>query len=165
METTSATGSLGNPLLEEYVDCLHFILSIGLELVIDPTLNWDDITTDESDITRKFLDITQESFADEIGLKRNSVALIERGKRNPSEKTLKEIRERFNVNKEWLLDGSGQVFNDDHKDHYLFNLCGKLCNSDNDLLKDTFIQVMNLDEKYLKMFNAMLGVVLSQNKE
>ena len=116
-------------------------------------------------IIRKFLDITQESFADEIGLKRNSVALVERGKRNPSEKTLKEIRERFNVNKEWLLDGSGQVFNDDHKDHYLFNLCGKLCNSDNDLLKDTFIQVMNLDEKYLKMFNAMLGVVLSQNKE
>jgi transcriptional regulator with XRE-family HTH domain len=116
-------------------------------------------------IIRKFLDITQESFADEIGLKRNSVALIERGKRNPSEKTLKEIRERFNVNKEWLLDGTGQVFNDDHKDHYLFNLCGKLCNSDNDLLKDTFIQVMNLDDKYLKMFNAMLGVVLSQNKE
>ncbi|KYG89015.1 hypothetical protein A0U40_13390 [[Bacillus] sp. KCTC 13219] len=26
------TGSVGNPLLEEYVDCLHFILSIGLEL-------------------------------------------------------------------------------------------------------------------------------------
>lgn len=25
-----------NPLLEEYVDCLHFILSIGLELNIDP---------------------------------------------------------------------------------------------------------------------------------
>lgn len=47
-----------NLLLEEYVDCLHFILSIGLELVINPTLDWDDITTDESDITRKFLDIT-----------------------------------------------------------------------------------------------------------
>ncbi|WP_339260934.1 dUTP diphosphatase [Lysinibacillus sp. FSL K6-3209] len=47
-----------NSLLEDYVDCLHFILSIGLELVVNPTLVWDDITTDESDITRKFLDIT-----------------------------------------------------------------------------------------------------------
>lgn len=47
-----------NPLLVEYVDCLHFILSIGLELVINPTLDWDDITTDESDITRKFLENT-----------------------------------------------------------------------------------------------------------
>lgn len=47
-----------NPLLEEYVDSLHFILSIGLELVINPTLDWDDITTDESDITHQFLEIT-----------------------------------------------------------------------------------------------------------
>lgn len=29
-----------NPLLEEYVDCLHFILSIGLELKIDLTEEW-----------------------------------------------------------------------------------------------------------------------------
>lgn len=29
--TCESTGSLGNPLLEEYVDCLHFILSIGVE--------------------------------------------------------------------------------------------------------------------------------------
>ncbi|WP_374964590.1 dUTP diphosphatase [Lysinibacillus sp. RS5] len=59
-EDCKGTGKIGesNPLLEEYVDCLHFILSIGLELVINPTLNWDDITTDESDITRKFIDIT-----------------------------------------------------------------------------------------------------------
>src|SRR5699024_7096575 len=35
------TGKLGesNPLLEEYVDCLHFILSIGLELQIPD--EWD----------------------------------------------------------------------------------------------------------------------------
>ena len=30
------TGKGGNPLLEEYVDCLHFILSIGLEIGIRP---------------------------------------------------------------------------------------------------------------------------------
>lgn len=29
-----------NPLLEEYVDCLHFILSIGLELGIDIEINF-----------------------------------------------------------------------------------------------------------------------------
>ncbi|MEK5148793.1 dUTP diphosphatase [Psychrobacillus sp. FSL K6-4615] len=31
----NATGSVRNPLLEEYVDCLHFILSIGLECDFD----------------------------------------------------------------------------------------------------------------------------------
>lgn len=48
-----------NPLLEEYVDCLHFILSIGLELNI-PVIyvtetKWDELTSDETDITQQFL--------------------------------------------------------------------------------------------------------------
>lgn len=32
---------VGNPLLEEYVDCLHFILSIGLELEKNIIQEWD----------------------------------------------------------------------------------------------------------------------------
>ena len=32
-------GTVGNPLLEEYVDCLHFILSIGLEMELDCRYN------------------------------------------------------------------------------------------------------------------------------
>lgn len=33
------TGSVKNPLLEEYVDCLHFILSIGIEIGLDDRYN------------------------------------------------------------------------------------------------------------------------------
>ncbi len=33
-EYCEGTGKSGNPFLEEYVDCLHFVLSIGLELKI-----------------------------------------------------------------------------------------------------------------------------------
>lgn len=45
-----------NPLLEEYVDCLHFILSIGLEL----GLAIEDLTTHKighANITRVFTDL------------------------------------------------------------------------------------------------------------
>ncbi|MFS0817100.1 dUTP diphosphatase [Lysinibacillus sp. 1P01SD] len=42
-----------NPLLEEYVDCLHFILSIGLELEVDwKEMNWLMIV--ENDTTKRF---------------------------------------------------------------------------------------------------------------
>ncbi|KIO60214.1 Dimeric dUTPase [Caldibacillus thermoamylovorans] len=48
-----------NPLLEEYVDCLHFILSIGLELnipvIYGTETKWDELTSDETDITQQFL--------------------------------------------------------------------------------------------------------------
>jgi len=48
-----------NTLLEEYVDCLNFILSIGLELNI-PVIygmetKWGELTSDETDITQQFL--------------------------------------------------------------------------------------------------------------
>lgn len=40
-----------NPLLEEYVDCLHFILTIGLELDVKPYKAYL-LETNERDITR-----------------------------------------------------------------------------------------------------------------
>lgn len=45
---------LKNPLLEEYVDCLHFILSIGLEFDVAEELDWDELTSDEKDLTKQF---------------------------------------------------------------------------------------------------------------
>lgn len=49
----------GNPLLEEYVDCLHFILSIGLELEleVETETGWDDINSNEKDIVKQFLGV------------------------------------------------------------------------------------------------------------
>lgn len=47
-----------NLLLEEYVDCLHFILSIGLEIDTKATVDWDDIEFFETDITEQFIEIT-----------------------------------------------------------------------------------------------------------
>jgi dimeric dUTPase (all-alpha-NTP-PPase superfamily) len=48
-----------NPLLEEYVDCLHFILSIGLELGIDDIHHL--IADKESDLLYTFVDINEHS--------------------------------------------------------------------------------------------------------
>ena len=43
-----------NPLLVEYVDCLHFILSIGIELDIEEELEWDELTSDVEDVIEQF---------------------------------------------------------------------------------------------------------------
>ncbi|MGN4127649.1 dUTP diphosphatase [Lysinibacillus sphaericus] len=63
-ENCKSTGYDGykNPLLEEYVDCLHFILSIGLELVINPTLYWDDMDSYDNDITNQLFEVTSRIF-------------------------------------------------------------------------------------------------------
>lgn len=58
---------------------------------------------------RKALGMTQEKFADRIGLKRNSVALIELG-RDTSDQTIFAICREFRVNEEWLRTGAGEMF-------------------------------------------------------
>lgn len=60
---------------------------------------------------RKTLDLTQQVFAEKIGLKQNSIALIESGKRNTSDQTIFAICREFNVNEEWLRTGKGEMFN------------------------------------------------------
>ncbi|HGQ2848724.1 TPA: dUTP diphosphatase [Streptococcus pneumoniae] len=51
-----------NPLLEEYVDCLHFILSIGLEIECTPDICGEALTVPNSDITNQFLRLMEEAF-------------------------------------------------------------------------------------------------------
>lgn len=59
---------------------------------------------------RKDLDLTQQVFAERIGLKQNSIALIESGKRNISDQAILSICREFNVNEEWLRTGTGEIF-------------------------------------------------------
>ncbi len=59
---------------------------------------------------RKSLDLTQQEFADRLGIKRNTVATYEVGKSNPSDAAISLICREFNVNEEWLRTGVGEMF-------------------------------------------------------
>lgn len=56
------------------------------------------------------LSMTQTEFAMHIGLKQNSIALIESGKRNISNRSILSICREFNVNEQWLRTGEGEIF-------------------------------------------------------
>lgn len=58
---------------------------------------------------RKALSLTQTAFGERIGLKQNSVALIEAG-RATSDQTIFAICREFRVNEEWLRNGTGEMF-------------------------------------------------------
>ena len=54
--------------------------------------------------------LSQADFAEMLNLKRNSISLIEVGKRNPSDRTIVDICNTFNVSEEWLRTGEGEMF-------------------------------------------------------
>lgn len=61
---------------------------------------------------RSVLGITQQEFADKIGVKRNSYANYETGRNTPIDAIVKSICREFNVNETWLRTGSGKMFQD-----------------------------------------------------
>ena len=60
---------------------------------------------------RKALNLTQDAFAKQLGLKRNTVGNYETGNRVPSDQSIFSICREFNVNEEWLRNGTGEMFN------------------------------------------------------
>ena len=65
---------------------------------------------------RRELGLTQAEFAERIGLKQNSIALIESGKRNISDQAVLSICREYGVNEEWLRTGDGDKFIPDSND-------------------------------------------------
>ena len=65
---------------------------------------------------RRDLDLTQQEFADRIGIKRNTVANYETGRNEPVDSVVSLICREFHVNEEWLRNGIGEMFTQDSED-------------------------------------------------
>lgn len=59
---------------------------------------------------RKESKLTQDAFAERLGLSKNFVWMLEKGERVPSDRTIADICREFNINKEWLLTENGDMY-------------------------------------------------------
>ena len=59
---------------------------------------------------RKELDLTQQAFADKIGMKQNTIAQYEMGRTTPSDAIIFSICREFGVDDNWLRTGEGEMF-------------------------------------------------------
>lgn len=59
---------------------------------------------------RKALNLTQQKFADKLGVKQNTVAQYEMGRNDPSDAVIISICREFGVSEAWLRNGEGEMF-------------------------------------------------------
>lgn len=91
---------------------------------------------------RKSSNLTQESFAARIGLKQNSIALLESDKRNASDQTLKSICRVFGYREEWLKTGEGPEKSDEGITREMSDLVGILFKERPESFKAKLISVL-----------------------
>lgn len=79
--------------------------------------------------------ISQEQFGEIIGIKKAAVSKIENGENSLSKGNLLAICRQFNVNKEWLINGNGEMFTLKSKEDEIRNFFENAISSDSDIAK------------------------------
>ena len=109
-----------------------------------------------------YLDMSRETFAQEINLKRTAIYLIETGQRNPSDRTINDICEKFNINKEWLLTGEGEMYKPEPQIDELEYLMGKFSiNANEDETRTKIIKaLLKLDDNGWRVIEGLVDEIL-----
>lgn len=93
---------------------------------------------------RKDSKLNQEDFGLRLNLTKNYISLIETGNRIPSDRTISDICREFNVNEDWLKNGTGKMYKE--RDGSFTELLSELEESDDDFIKSLITVYMGLDE-------------------
>ncbi|MFR6153297.1 MAG: helix-turn-helix domain-containing protein [Faecalibacillus faecis] len=96
---------------------------------------------------RKELSLSQDAFGEKIGIKKASISMIEKGKNNPSEQTIKSICREFNVSYAWLVEGIGEIFIET-----------------DDVLLEALLDEYDLDEDEVQLITKLANTYLQLDK-
>lgn len=96
---------------------------------------------------RKAIGLTQQDFADRLGVKRNTVALYETGKSGISDGIIKSICREFGVSEQWLRTGEGEMFVPRTKNQVITDFMADLVMEDDSFKKRIIEALAQLDAK------------------
>lgn len=111
---------------------------------------------------RKALDMTQTEFAQRIGIKQNSLANIEIGRRNASNQVVTSICREFGVNLDYLLHGTGPMFAP--KEATALDRIDQLLGGGNEFVKAVFVELADLSDDEWQMLHDFVQRVMDRTK-
>lgn len=111
------------------------------------------------------LGITQKEFADTIHLKPSTMSLIVNNKRNVTQRVINDICREYNVQEEWLTNGTGDIFCSDTPD-FLDGLIKAyhLTEKDSEILK-SYLQMSETNRELFYNFVKSFQIPSNNEKE
>jgi bacteriophage CI repressor helix-turn-helix domain len=97
---------------------------------------------------RKTLGLTQQDFADRLGIKRGAIANYEIGRNEPIDAVVSLICREFDVNEDWLRTGEGEMFLTLDRDDQIARWAGTVLRDEGDTFKKRFVAALSqLEER------------------
>lgn len=93
---------------------------------------------------RKSLGLTQQEFADKVGIKRGAVANYEIGRNVPADSVIVLICREFHVREDWLRNGDGdEMFETLDREQEITEFIGKVMHDEKDSFRKRFIAALS----------------------
>lgn len=105
---------------------------------------------------RKSEKLTQQKFADRLGLKQNTIATYEMGKTEPSDRTISDICREFSISEKWLRTGEGEMKSATSRNTEIENFMNSILRSESEDFRRRLISVLTrLGEDEWELLESM----------
>lgn len=116
-------------------------------------------------ILRKTLKLTQQAFAESLGVSRDTIANVEGGRIEIKDIFILSICREFNVNETWLRTGEGEMFIELSRDEQIAEFVGRTLSTESESFKKRFIAMLaKLDESDWETLEK-IALELAQKKD
>ena len=110
------------------------------------------------------LKIKKVYFAEQLKIDQSYVTQLTNGRRNPSDRLVSDICEKFNISEKWLRTGEGEMFVPIDSDKEFDRICMEIQLSDDEFIKDIMRKYWGLDESGKAIIRQMLAGLADEKK-
>lgn len=115
---------------------------------------------------RKHYDLTQQKFADKIGVKQNTVAQYEMGRNLPIDSVIHLICKEFKISEEWLRTGKGKMLTDLSRKDELILWASTALDNETEEFRNRFVDALSeLDINDWELLANMATTLANQKKK
>ena len=115
---------------------------------------------------RTALGLSQQEFADRIGIKRGAVANYEVGRNEPIDAVISLICREFNVSERWLRTGEGDMFVQISRDKEVMRFVGDVMQGEDDNFRRRFLLALaRLPEEHWAEIEDFARKITAESKK
>lgn len=105
---------------------------------------------------RKALNMSQDDFGKRLGVTRGAITNIELNKTEPKPLFIKLICDTFEVNEEWVLNGTGEMFTQKSRSDIITDFLAESLKEEDNSFKRRFIEMLaNLSVEEWELIEKM----------
>lgn len=108
--------------------------------------------------------LSQADFSKKLGIAQSTYAHLESGKTKLRDRHIKLICSTLNVNTEWLVKGTGEMFNHDLTKKFGKDVAKMFYTGDN-LTKKLILGLSELDEKEIEIVKILVDGLVDRKKQ